>query len=65
MRKKRKKKVNVIITIITECAWICLNKQISEYASGPKHAKIRNMAKFSIREHYAAWHIFEFMSSSK
>ena len=44
MRLNRKKKVNVIITIITEYAWICLNWQGSKYASGPKHTKILNMA---------------------
>ena len=27
---------------------MCLNKQNSEYAWGPKHAKLPNMAKFSI-----------------
>ena len=40
---KVKKEVNLIITIIIEyawCAWMCLNKQDSEYASGPKYAKI-------------------------
>ena len=33
-----KKKINVIIIIITniiEYAWMCQNKQNSEYASGP------------------------------
>ena len=39
-----KKKVNVIITIIIECAY----KQDSEYAPDPKYAKILNMAKFLI-----------------
>ena len=29
-----------------EYAWVCLNKQNSEYASGPKYAKILNMTKF-------------------
>ena len=29
-----------------EYPWICLDKQDSEYASGSKHAKILNMAKF-------------------
>ena len=27
-----------------EYTWICLNKQDSEYASGPKYAKILNKA---------------------
>ena len=29
-----------------EYTWMGLNKQDSEYASGPKYAKILNMAKF-------------------
>ena len=29
-------------------AWMCLNKQDSEYALGPKYAEIPNMAKFWI-----------------
>ena len=29
---------------------MCLNKQDSEYADGPKYAKILNMAKFSISQ---------------
>ena len=40
----------LIITIIIEYAWMCLNKQDSEYADGPKYAKILNMPKFSISE---------------
>ena len=36
----------VIITIITEYAWMCINKQDSDYAWGPKCAKILNMSKF-------------------
>ena len=35
-----KKTVKVIIIIIIEYAWICLNKQGFAYASGPKYAKI-------------------------
>ena len=31
---------------------LCLNKQGSEYTSGPNHAKILNMAGFSICERY-------------
>ena len=31
---------------MSEYAWMCLYKQDSEYASGPKHAKILNMARF-------------------
>ena len=31
-----------------EYAWMYLNKQDSEYALGPKYAKILNMAKFWI-----------------
>ena len=33
---------------IPEYAWICLNKRNSEYASGPKYAKILNMPKIWI-----------------
>ena len=47
---EKKKKVNVIITnviiVIIEYAWIHRNKQDSEYACGPKYAKILNMGKF-------------------
>ena len=43
-----KKEFNVIITIIIEYVWMCLYKQDSEYALGPKYAKIQNMAKFWI-----------------
>ena len=32
--------------IIIKYVWICLNKQGSEYAWGPKRATILNMAKF-------------------
>ena len=45
---KWKKRVNIIIIIIIEYAWISINKQGSEYASSPKHAKFLNMAKFWI-----------------
>ena len=34
---------------------MCLNKQDSEYALGPKYAKILNMAGFSICERYTAF----------
>ena len=34
--------------------WMCLIKQDSEYAWGPKYARIMNMAGFSICELYAA-----------
>ena len=43
---KWKKKVNNKLSILY--AWICLNKQGSEYASCPKDVKILNMAKFWI-----------------
>ena len=33
-----------------EYAWMCLYKQDSEYALGPKYAKILNMTGFSICE---------------
>ena len=43
-------KVNVIITIIEYAwyAWMCPFEQDSEYALGPKYAKILNTAKFWI-----------------
>ena len=34
---------------------MCLYKQDSEYTSGPKYAKILNMAGFSICESYTAF----------
>ena len=57
----KKKKVNVIITIIFEYAWMCLYKQDSEYASGPKYAKILNMAGFSVCDRYTAFWIWQKM----
>ena len=33
--------------IIIEYAWMCLDKQDSEYASGPKYGKILNMPQGS------------------
>ena len=56
-----------------EYAWMCLNKQDSEYASGPKYAKILNMAGLSICEGYTvlwifhnmAWQSSEYISGSK
>ena len=49
-----------------EPAWMCLYKQDSEYALGPKCVKILNMAKFWIRrgsqcERYAAYFICQKM----
>ena len=47
----KKNKLNVIIdklNIIIEFAWMCLYKQNSEYASGPKYLKSLNMEKFLI-----------------
>ena len=41
-------KVFLVLTIIIKYAWVCLNKQDSEFASGPKYVKILNMAKFWI-----------------
>ena len=55
-----KENVSFIIIIIIEYAvyvWLWLNKQDFEYASGPKYAKILNMAVFSICERYAAFWI--------
>ena len=43
---KKKKKGNVIATIIIEYVWVHLNKQGSKFASNPKHAKILSLAKF-------------------
>ena len=40
---------------------MCLYKQDSEYASGPKYAKILNMAGFSICERYTAFWICQKM----
>ena len=34
---------------------MCLYKQDSEYASGPKYAKILNMAGFSVCDRYTAF----------
>ena len=31
---------------MSEYAWMCLNKQDSEYAPGPKYTKILIMTKF-------------------
>ena len=31
-----------------EYVWMCLNKHDSEYASGPKYARLLNMSKFWI-----------------
>ena len=46
----KKNKVNIIISLLNmpEYVWMCLNKQDSEYASGPKYAKILNMTTFWI-----------------
>ena len=40
---------------------MCLNKQDSEYASGPKCDKILNMAGFSICKHYPVFWICQNM----
>ena len=34
---------------------VCLNKQDSEYAWGPKYAKILNVGEFSTSEHCTAF----------
>ena len=34
---------------------MCLYKQDSQYASGPKYAKILNMAGFSVCDRYTAF----------
>ena len=48
---------------IVEYAWMWLNKQDSEYALGPKYAKILNMAEYSICEHYTEFWICQNMAS--
>ena len=53
--KQKKKTANVIITIIIEYAWICINKQDSEFPWGPKYGKVLNMARFSLCKRYAAF----------
>ena len=44
-----------------EYAWMCLYKQDSKYASGPKYAKILNMAGFSVCDRYTAFWICQNM----
>ena len=63
----KNEKGNVIITINIEYAWMCLYEQDCEYASGPKYAKILNMAGFSKCERYTAFWICQniFWQSSK
>ena len=56
VRLKWKTKVNVVITMIIEYAWMCPYKQDSEYALDPKYAKILTMAKFWL------WHISQYAS---
>ena len=41
--------------IIIKYVWICLNKQGSEYAWGPKRATILNMAKFQGMNSQGEW----------
>ena len=41
--------------IIIKHVWICLNKQGSEYAWGPKRATILNMAKFQGMNSQGGW----------
>ena len=59
---------------MSEYAWMCLYKQDSEYAWGPKYAKILNMAGFStICQRYRAfwichnmpWQSYEYISGSR
>ena len=59
MKLKSKKRVNVIITINIEHAWIWLNKWDCQYASGPKYAKILLMAGFSLCQHYTVFWIWQ------
>ena len=44
-----------------EYVWMCLNKQDSEDASGPKYAKILSMAGFAICKRYTAFWICQSM----
>ena len=60
--QSEKEKVNVNITITTEFAWMCLYKQSSEYAWGPKYPKTLNMAGFSKCEQYTVFQICHNMS---
>ena len=65
--------VNVIVTIITEYAWICLNEQGFEYVSGSKYGKNLSMTGFSMCELYTAfwicqnmpWQSSDYISGSK
>ena len=41
--------------IIIKYVWICLNKQGSEYAWGPKRATILNMVKFQGMNSQGGW----------
>ena len=62
------------VTIIIEYAWICLNKEGSEYTSGSKYAKILNRLGsqyVSVTQRseyvkiYITWQSSEYISSSK
>ena len=55
----KKNKVNIIISLLNmpEYVWMCLNKQDSEYISGPKYDKILNMRGVSISERYTTFWI--------
>ena len=72
--------ISLIITIITEYAWMFPNKQDSDYAYGPKYHKTLNMTKFWIwqgsqypsvsrRSEYAriclAWQSSEYITGSE
>ena len=48
MKKREERKLMLSLLNMSEYAWICLNKQDSEYALSPKFAEILNMAKFWI-----------------
>ena len=62
--KKRKLMLSQLSLMnIVEYAWMWLNKQDSEYALGPKYAKILNMAEYSICEHYTEFWICQNMAS--
>ena len=46
----------MLLLNMPEYAWMCIYKQDSEHAPGPKHAKILNIAKFWI------WQVSQYAS---
>ena len=45
MKKRKLMLLEITLLNVPEYPWMCLNKQDSEFSSGPKYAKILNMAK--------------------